>query len=77
MLLEIERRKLALPSVLRRGCYRFDGQIARYCDGSVARNMISELTADCPRRDSASLMERCDVFFPGCAKLFYVRRWQG
>jgi hypothetical protein len=57
----------------RRGRYRLDKLIARYGDGE-AREMIPELTADCPKRGSASLMERCDVLFLGLAKLFYVQR---
>lgn len=58
----------------RRGRYRLDTLIARYGAEGSARDMLPDLKADCPRRNSASLMERCDVFFPGLAKLFYVRR---
>ena len=36
----------------RRGRYRLDKLIAR-CGDEAARNMVPELTADCPRRNSA------------------------
>jgi hypothetical protein len=54
----------------RRGRYRLDRLIARHGADAGARISVPELTANCPRRDSASLMERCDVLFSGMAALF-------
>jgi hypothetical protein len=38
-----------------------------------ARIIVSELTADCARRDAAALTERCDVLFPELRQLFPAR----
>jgi len=38
-------------------------------DASV-RVIVPELTAECPQRQSAALMERCDILFPEQLKLF-------
>jgi len=43
----------------RRGRYRLDSAAA------PAPRLVSELTADCPQRESAALMERCAMLFPG------------
>lgn len=32
--------------------------------------MVSDLTADCPKRGSGSLMERCDILFRELLGLF-------
>ena len=53
----------------RRGRYRLHGLIRRYGANASGRVIVPELTAACPKRN-ASLMERCDVHFPGMAKLF-------
>ena len=57
----------------RRGRYRLDNLIARHGADAGARVIVPEITADCPQRDSAALMERCDVLFPDLPKLFPPR----
>jgi len=43
--------------------------IARHDADAGARLIVPEPTADCPQRDSAALMERCDILFPDLLKL--------
>jgi hypothetical protein len=57
----------------RRGRYRLDTLIARHGAGAGVRVIVPELTADCPQRDAAALMERCDIPFPELLKLFERR----
>jgi len=57
----------------RRGRYRLDTLIARHGADAPVRVIVPELTADCPHRDSAALMERCDILFPEALKLFPPR----
>lgn len=54
----------------RRGRYRLDTLIARHGTEAGVRIIVPELTADCPKRDSAALMEQCDVLFPELRTLF-------
>lgn len=48
----------------RRGRYRLDKLIASHGADAPTRIIVAELTATCPHRDSAALMERCDILFP-------------
>lgn len=57
----------------RRGRYRLDTLVARHGADAGVRAIVPELTADCPRRESAALMERCDVLFPELRTLFQAR----
>jgi len=57
----------------RRGRYRLDTLIARHGADAPVRVIVPELTADCPQRDSAAVMERCDILFPEALKLFPPR----
>ena len=57
----------------RRGRYRLDTLIAGHGADSGARVIVPEITADCPQRDSAALLERCDIQFPELLKLFPPR----
>ena len=57
----------------RRGRYRLDTLIARHGADPGARVIVPEITADCPQRESAVLMERCDILFPDLLKLFPPR----
>lgn len=57
----------------RRGRYRLDKLIARHGADAAVRAIVPELTADCPRRDSAALMERCDILFPNQLVLYSPR----
>jgi len=52
------------------GCYRLDTLIARHGADAPLRAVVPALTADCPRRESAALMERCDVLLPELPALF-------
>jgi hypothetical protein len=54
----------------RRGRYRLDNLIARHGDDAGVRIIVPELTADCPQRELAALMERCDILFPDLPALF-------
>jgi len=56
-----------------RGRYRLDNLIARHGANAGVRVIVPDLTADCLRRDTAALMERCDVLFPELLRLFPVR----
>jgi len=47
--------------------------IARQGADAGARVIVPELTPDCPHRDSAALMERCDILFPELRELFRAR----
>jgi len=40
------------------------GVIAQHGADAGVRIIVPDLTADCARRGSAALMERCDVLFP-------------
>jgi len=53
--------------------YRLDTLIARHGADAGARVIAPELTGDCPQRDSAALMERCDILFPELAALSQTR----
>ena len=57
----------------RRGRYRLDTLIAHQGADTAARITVPELTADCPRRDSAAPTEKCDILFPELLKLFQRR----
>jgi hypothetical protein len=57
----------------RHGRYRLDTLIARHGADAGVRITVSELTADCPRRDSDALRERCDILFPDLLRLFPPR----
>jgi hypothetical protein len=57
----------------RRGRYRRDNLIAPHGADAGVRVIVPELTADCPQRGSAALMERCDVLFPELSTLFPLR----
>jgi hypothetical protein len=57
----------------RRGRYRLDKLIARHGANAGVRIIVPELTADCPQRNSAALMERCDILFPELAVLSRAR----
>jgi len=35
--------------------------------------IVPELVADCPRRDTPPLVERCDIMFPELLTLFPAR----
>ena len=48
----------------RRGRYRLDTLIARHGADAGVRVIVPEITADCPQRESAALMERCHIPFP-------------
>ena len=61
----------------RLGRYRLDTLIARHCADAPVRIIVPALTTDCPRRDSAALMERCDVLFPDLRTLFPARCGRG
>jgi hypothetical protein len=54
----------------RRRGYRLAALIARRGADAGVRVIVPELTAGCPRRDSPTLMERCDVLFPEMRTLF-------
>ena len=51
----------------RRGRYRLSRLVARFGEHFAMTDLGSEL-ADCPRRN-ASMIERCDVYFPGLLKV--------
>lgn len=57
----------------RRGRYRLNNLIARHGADAGVRVIVPELTADCPRRDNAALMERCDILLPDLVALFPPR----
>jgi hypothetical protein len=57
----------------RRGRYRLDTLIARHGANAGVRVIVPEVTADCPHRESAALVERCDILFPELRTLFPVR----
>jgi len=52
------------------GCYRLDTLIARRGADAPVRAVVPALTADFPWRESAALMERCDVLLPELPALF-------
>jgi len=52
-----------------RGRYRLDNLIARHSVDAGERAIVPELTADCLHRDSAALMERCDILLPELREL--------
>jgi hypothetical protein len=52
----------------RRGQYQLERLVARLGPDFPMTDLAGEL-ADCPRRASPSWSERCDVYFPGLAKL--------
>jgi len=54
----------------RRGRYRLDNLIGRHGADAPVRVTGPELTAGCPQRKSAAVMERCDVLFPELGTLF-------
>jgi hypothetical protein len=54
----------------RRGRFWLDNLIARHGDDAGVRIIVPELTADCPQRELAVLMERCDILFPNLPALF-------
>jgi len=74
---EISARTLMLQVVCsrceRRGRYRLDNLTACYGADASVRVIVPELTADYPQRESAALMERCDVLFPELPTLFRAR----
>jgi hypothetical protein len=66
-------QQVACSRCERRGRYRIDNLIGRHGANAGVRIIVTELTADCPQRDSAALMERCDGLFPGLPTLFPLR----
>lgn len=58
----------------RRGRYRLDALIGRHGAAARVRIIVPALTTNCPRRDSPTLMERCDVLFPDLVALDGERR---
>ena len=56
--------QIACSRCERHGRYRLNTLIARHDANAAVRVIVPELVADCPRRDSAALVERCDVLFP-------------
>jgi hypothetical protein len=64
----LPRARRCSPSPVRaakpRGRYRLDALIARHGAEAGARVIVPELTADCPQRDAAALVERRDILFP-------------
>jgi hypothetical protein len=52
----------------RRGHYQLERLVARLGPDFPMTDLAGKL-ADCPRRASPSWSERCDVYFPGLAKL--------
>jgi len=57
----------------RRGRYQLGTLIGRHGGDAPVRVVVPEITADCPQRDSAALMERCDHLFSELLKLFPAR----
>ena len=51
----------------RHGRYRLDTLIARHGAEASVRVIEPKLIADCPQRDAAGLMERCDILFSACS----------
>ena len=62
-------RKRPRPSIPAGGTSRTEADTGRGADASV-RVIVPGLTSDCPQRESAALMERCDILFPELLKLF-------
>jgi len=54
------------------GTSRTEADTGHGADAPV-RVIVPELTADSPQSDSAALMERCEILFPGLAALFRAR----
>jgi len=54
----------------RRGRYPLNTLLARHGADAGVRVTVPDLTVDCPRRDNAALMVRCDVLFPELRTLF-------
>jgi hypothetical protein len=59
---------LACTRCERRGRYQLEKLVARLGADFAMTDLAGEL-ADCPRRTSPAWSERCDVYFPGLAKL--------
>jgi len=53
--------------------YRLDTLIGRHGADAPVRVIVPELTAGCPKRESPSLMERCNILFPELRTLFWAR----
>jgi hypothetical protein len=60
--------EIACTRCERRGRYQLSKLVARLGEDFAMTDLGSEL-ADCPRRTSPSWSERCDVYFPGLAKI--------
>jgi len=56
-----------------RGRYRLEAVIVRYGANAPALVTVPELTADCPHRGLAALMEGATFCFPSWAALFWGR----
>jgi len=53
--------RVACSRCERRGRYWLHNLIARHGADAGARVIVPGLTADCAERESAALMERCDI----------------
>ena len=55
------------------GRYRLNGLIGCHGADATVRAIVAALTDDCPQRDSAALMELCDLLFPELRTPFGAR----
>ena len=53
----------------RRGRLNVAKLIGQHGAGATLRDAVSDINADCPRRDVHTVMERCDIYFPGLCVL--------
>jgi hypothetical protein len=60
--------ELACTRCERRGRYQLAKLVARLGADFAMTDLAGEL-ADCPRRASPAWSERCDVYYPGLAKI--------
>jgi hypothetical protein len=43
--------------------------IEQHGPGATIRDAVAGINADCPKRETQGVMERCDVYFPGLGGL--------
>ena len=66
---DVTRLPIACSRCDRRGRLSVLRLLAEHGPGTPIWKAVDGLSADCPRREASSIMERCDVYFPGLAGL--------
>jgi len=66
---EVAHLDVACSRCDRRGRLNVARLIQEHGTGVTLRDAVAGISADCERRESHAVMERCDIYFPGLGEL--------